>query len=136
MNKLFTQIQLQQLLENGNDENYGKDHYPVVKLFTPDANCTWLLTDLSPEDQDTLFGLCDLGMGFPEIGSVSLTELKSLKGRLGLPVERDIHFEAKAPISVYAEAARSNQHIVEDKQSLKAAAERMERYRKTSKFQP
>ena len=29
-----------------------KDQYPVVKLFTPDANATWLLTELDPVDED------------------------------------------------------------------------------------
>ena len=33
------------------------DFLPVVKLFTPDANATWLLTELD-EDGDTAFGLC------------------------------------------------------------------------------
>lgn len=136
MTELLTPEQLLQLLENGNDENYGKDHHPVVKLFTPDASCTWLLTDLSPEDQDTAFGLCDLGMGFPELGCVSLTEIKELRGKLKLPVERDLWFSAQAPISIYAEAARSNQQIVEDEQSLKKATERLEQYRKSQKCQP
>ncbi|TIS18332.1 MAG: DUF2958 domain-containing protein [Mesorhizobium sp.] len=31
------------------------------------------------------FGLCDLGLGCPEIGSVSLSELSSLRGQRGLP---------------------------------------------------
>lgn len=28
------------------------DPKPVVKLFTPDGACTWLLTELDPEDPD------------------------------------------------------------------------------------
>jgi len=28
------------------------DFYPVVKLFTPDANATWLLTEIDPEEED------------------------------------------------------------------------------------
>ena len=82
------------------------DHMPVVKLFTPDAGATWLLSEIDPDLPDLAFGLCDLGLGYPELGSVSITELKALRGKLGLPVERDIHFEANAPISVYAERAR------------------------------
>jgi Protein of unknown function (DUF2958) len=34
------------------------DFKPVVKLFTPDARCTWLLTELGLDD--IAFGLCDL----------------------------------------------------------------------------
>ena len=83
----------------------GKDNFPVVKLFTPDAGATWLLTELYPDDPDIAFGLCDLGLGFPELGTVRLSELAELRGKLGLPVERDLHFTAKKPISAYAEEA-------------------------------
>jgi len=100
----------------------GSDHKPVVKFFTPDANATWLITELDSEEQDILFGLCDLGLGFPELGSVRLSELKSVRGRLGLPVERDLHFEATHPLSVYAEAARLAGSIVENRNSLDEAA--------------
>lgn len=82
------------------------DFHPVVKLFTPDAACTWLLTEIDPENDDLGFGLCDLGMGCPEIGSVSLAEIAALRGKLGLPVERDLHFEAAKSLAAYAEEAR------------------------------
>lgn len=54
----------------------------------------------------TYFGLCDLGLGCPEIGSVALREIEGLRGALGLKVERDLHFVAARPLSKYAEAAR------------------------------
>jgi len=78
---------------------------------TPDAQCTWLLTEID-ESTDLAFGLCDLGMGCPELGYVSLTELRTVRGQLGLPIERDLHFEADKPISAYADEARSRGHIV------------------------
>lgn len=80
-------------------------HFPVVKLLDPTGAATSLLSELDA-DGDTLFGLCDLGFGFPELGSVSLAELASVKGPLGLGIERDLHFQARFPISVHAEAAR------------------------------
>lgn len=83
-----------------------KDHEPVVKLFTPDGNATWLLTEADPDDADRLFGLCDLGLGSPELGYVSLAELAALRGLLGLPIERDLHFIADKPLSAYAEEAK------------------------------
>ncbi len=82
------------------------DSKPVVKLFTPDASCTWLLTELDPDDPDIAFGLCDLGMGFPELGSVRISELAALRGKLGLGVERDLHFIADRTLSEYADIAR------------------------------
>ena len=71
------------------------DFEPVVKLFTPDAGATWLLSELDLDDEDTAFGLCDLGIGLPELGFVSLSEIAELRGKLGLPVERDLHFKAQ-----------------------------------------
>lgn len=82
------------------------DPKPVVKLFTPDAGATWLLTEIDPEDLDRAFGLCDLGLGFPELGWVSLRELQSVRGPLGLAIERDLHFRAGKPLSDYARQAR------------------------------
>lgn len=102
----------------GEDE---PDFAPVVKIFTPDANCTWLLTELDPDEPDIAFGLCDLGMGCPELGSVSISELKSVRGCLGLPAERDLYFEARFPLSVFASAARQAQCITEDVKALERA---------------
>lgn len=89
-----------------------RDHKPVVKLFTPDASATWLLSECDPDEPDRLFGLCDLGLGYPELGFVSLSEILEVRGRLGLPVERDMHFVANKPLSVYAEEARIRGRIV------------------------
>lgn len=88
------------------------DHFPVLKAFTPDGSATWLLTELDPSDEDTLFGLCDLGLGCPELGYVSLSELQTVRGRLGLFIERDLHFTAQHPLSWYVEQAQDAQRIV------------------------
>jgi len=115
---LISKTQTEQLLANGRAQRAAIDRdadaldfQPVVKLFTPDAQCTWLLTELDP-DGGLAFGLCDLGMGEPELGYVSLAELTAVRGKLGLPVERDLHFEADKPISAYANEARSRGQIV------------------------
>ena len=87
------------------------DFYPVVKLFTPDAGCTWLLTEIDPENPDIAFGLCDLGMGFPELGSVRLSELVAITGPSGLRIERDLTFRPTMTLQGYAEAAQRDQRI-------------------------
>ena len=92
------------LIRNGEDPE--QDHLPVLKLFDPTGAATWLLAEMLPHNHDLLFGLCDLGLGFPELGYVSLSELEGIKGRLGLGIERDVNFVARFPLSVYAEAAR------------------------------
>ena len=111
--ELLTAEIKERLLDNGRknaeriaDDGNTTDFEPVVKLFTPDAGCTWLLTEIDPEDQDIAFGLCDLGMGSPELGSVSLSEIAALRGGLRLPVERDLYFKAAKRLSSYAEEAR------------------------------
>lgn len=98
-----------QLLANGARTAAGEpiDPYPVVKLFTPDAGATWLLTELDPQDPDLAFGLCDLGLGCPELGYVRLSELEAVRGKLGLPVERDLFFQADKPLSRYASEAQA-----------------------------
>ena len=113
---LITKALTEQLLANGRAQRAAMDKgadaldfKPVVKLFTPDAQCTWLLTEL---DDGLLFGLCDLGMGEPELGYVSIAELSTVRGKLGLPVERDRHFVANKTISAYTEEARQVRRIV------------------------
>ena len=88
------------------------DPHPVVKLFTPDGSGTWLLSELDPLDPNRAFGLCDLGMGTPELGYVDLQELASVRGRLGLPVERDLYFRPKGTLGAYADNARLYGRIV------------------------
>ena len=101
----------ERLLANG--ARPGADHVPVLKLFDPAGAATWLFTEWDPDDPDRLFGLCDTGQGQPELGTASLAELARARGRLGLPLERDRHFTARHPLSVYARAARRAGRIVE-----------------------
>lgn len=118
--KLLTKELRDQLLNNGQEQakvkgtKAEKDFWPVVKLFYPASAATWLLTELDPEDEDVAWGLCDLGMGFPEFGTVRISELEDFKGACGLRIERDRSFTAKAPISRYIDAAHAAGHIVEE----------------------
>lgn len=88
----------------------AKDFKPVLKVFNPCGGATWLFTELD-EDGDTLFGLCDLGMGEPELGYVSLKEISEVKNRLGLGMERDRWFTANKTLREYAEQARIDGYI-------------------------
>jgi len=90
--ELITRAQTEQRLANGRAQRTAidqtaraMDFRPIVKLFTPDAQCTWLLTELDP-DTGLAFGLCDLSMGEPELGYVSLAELRAVRGKLGPPI--------------------------------------------------
>ncbi len=116
--QLITSAQRQQFLENGRAQRAAIDRQdqcldfePVVKLFTPDGNATWLFTELDPNGY-LGFGLCDLGLGEPELGYVSLSELAAVRGPLGLPLERDLHFAPTHTIAAYAELAREHRRTV------------------------
>ena len=90
--KLLTKDILKKFPKLYETDEVPKDQVKVIaKFFTPDAQCSWFAVEYDGED--TFFGLCDLGMGFPELGYFSLAELQSIRGGLGLPVERDRYFE-------------------------------------------
>lgn len=68
------------------------DDKPVIKLFNPFGAATWWLSEYNPEDR-CFFGLCDLGMGYPEMGYVSRDELEAIRGPAGLRIERDMYWD-------------------------------------------
>lgn len=81
------------------------DPVPVLKLFNPLGAATWLATELD-EDDDTLFGLADLGFGCPELGSFSLSEIAGVRLPFGLGIERDLAFEGRHRLSVWTAWSR------------------------------
>lgn len=99
----LTDAQRAQMLANGLARAQGKaiDPYPVVKLYTLDAGAVWLLTDLD-SDGDRAYGLCDAGIGCPELGHLSLSALEAIRGPRGMAVVVDPHFAARQPLSAYA----------------------------------
>ena len=109
--KLLTKPIREKLIANGKaqDEVRGTedeiDFKPVVKLFNPCGAGTWLLTELDSEDPDIAFGLCDLGMDCPELGSVRISELESVRGPFGLGIERDLYWSADKTLLEYAREA-------------------------------
>ena len=72
----------------GSQDGKGEEAICVVKFFDPTGSWTWYATEF--DGKDTFFGLVD---GFElEWGPFSLSELKSVKGPLGLGIERDRYF--------------------------------------------
>lgn len=99
-----------------NETKFANETMVVLKFFTPDGNWTWYITEGSPVDADgyfdtdkpkvdwMFFGLVD---GFEqELGYVSLSELQSVRGRLGLPVERDMYW---TPVSLAEVRSKLNE---------------------------
>ena len=83
------------------------DKNPVVhvKFFTPDASWTWYVTEGSPEGDDFIFFGYVIGLE-REWGYFALSELESVSGPLGLPIERDLYFESKVFSRVMGEEER------------------------------
>jgi len=87
--KLLTKAISDKLAKNYAEE---KDDTVVLKLFGG-SSCTWLITQIEP-DGDIMWGLADIGMGCCEYGTISLSEIKSVRfPPFGLRVERDMYFK-------------------------------------------
>ena len=115
MNPLITEEDRARLLAHGQARAAGQaiDPLPVVRLFTPDAHVTWLLVSLDPADGDTAYGLIDLGIGMPALGTVKLSDLAGIVGPRELPVRRDRYFQALCPLSEYLRLAQENGAITD-----------------------
>ena len=103
---LITDEQRAQMLGHGTARARGEaiDPHPVVKLYTLDAGGVWLLTDLDA-DGDRAYGLCDAGIGAPQLGHVSLEALDAMRGPRGMRVVADPHFRPRQSLSAYASDA-------------------------------
>ena len=76
------------------------DPVAYIKFFTPDSSWTWYATEGEPwgmDHEDFLFYGYVIGAE-AEWGEFSLLELQAVRGKLGLPVERDLWFQP-TPIS-------------------------------------
>ena len=88
------------------DNKKPEDVKVIVKFFNPAGNGRWFATEFDGED--TFFGYADLG--FPELGYFSLSELESVRGPLGLGIERDLHFGSHTLAEVM-EVVDAGKHI-------------------------
>jgi hypothetical protein len=90
--KLLTKEILKRLPAIGSQSETA-DPVLHIKFFTPDAGWTWFAAEGAPEeDGDCMFWGYVIGVE-REWGSFRLSDLKSVHGALGLPVERDRYFD-------------------------------------------
>ena len=90
--KLLTKEIESRLPPLGSQDGLGYDAVAWAKFFTPDNSWTWYAIEYDPAER-MFFGLV-LGME-QELGYFSLDEFEAARGPLGLPIERDLHFEPK-----------------------------------------
>jgi hypothetical protein len=70
------------------NERAGLNAIAPIRFFTPDSDWSWYPTEF--DGDDVFFGLVD---GFEmELGYFSLSELESVRGSLGLFIERELYF--------------------------------------------
>jgi len=87
--ELLTEGLKKQLLAAGLDGQKA-----ICKFFNPAGGGTWIISGMD-SDNDTLWGLVDLGMDCCEQGTVSLKELQETRLPMGLHIERDRHFDPR-----------------------------------------
>lgn len=87
--KLLTKAIKTKLPPLHSNDGLGYEAVAHVKFFTPDSSWTWYATEYDPHEH-LFFGLVD-GIE-KELGYFSLDELESIRGALGLKVERDRYF--------------------------------------------
>ncbi len=92
----------------------GKDGKAVVytKYFTPSSNWTWMATEGEPvldESQNEVdYKFFGLVFGHErELGYFLLSELEEVRGPMGLPIERDLHWQPKTLEEIAPEMFRS-----------------------------
>lgn len=124
MSKMISEDLRERMIQNAFEvqNELGKDHAPVVKLYSRYGRPIWLLSELDAVS-NIAFGICDLAQGTPELSYVSIEHLESIKhARLRVPmVEADPAFKPQYPMSVYLEAARMVKRITDDEEILKKA---------------
>lgn len=104
--KMLLKKQREQLLKNHREsaETGLTNHYPVVKFFCPWGAGTWLISEM--DEDGRMFGLCDPGLGTPEVGYVMFDEICSVRGPWNRAIERDMHWKPVKRLSEYADEAR------------------------------
>lgn len=101
--KLVTQEIRNKLPQLYSQDGKGGEAIAHTKFFTPDSNWTWYATEF--DGQDTFFGLVE---GHEkELGYFSLSELQSVRGPMGLPIERDLYWNPKTLQEIAPEIFKS-----------------------------
>ena len=100
----------------GGQDGKGGKAVAYAKCFTPDSSFIWYITEGSPvRDKDNnavdyvLYGLVD---GHEkELGFFYLSELESVNGPMGLPIERDLYWQPKTLQEIAPEMFKDNEAV-------------------------
>ena len=110
--KLLTQEIREKLPPLNAQDGKGGKAIAYLKLFTPDSGFTWWIFEGSPikdeNGNEIDFHFFALVQGqCKELGYVNLRELEDVRGPMGLPIERDLHWQPRTLEEIAPEMLRS-----------------------------
>ena len=104
--KLITKEILKRLPKLGDTAEKNSSEVKVpLKLFNPCGGESWFITEYDPESE-IAFGYVT-GVQFPELGYISIKELKSIRLKWGLTIERDMHWNMKTTLKEVMDGEKS-----------------------------
>ena len=114
--KLLTEEIRRKLPPLYSQDGKGGKALVYLKFFTPDSGFSWWITEGSPITDESgaevdfqFFGLVE-GQ-FKELGYVNLSELESVNGPMGLPIERDLYWQPKTLQEIAPEMFKDNEAV-------------------------
>lgn len=75
-----------------NEDKSAAETKVPLKLFNPCGSATWYITEMNPES-GLMFGYVT-GVDYPELGYTDFNELKAVRLRFGMKIERDMHWDS------------------------------------------
>ncbi|MFC1792882.1 DUF2958 domain-containing protein [Planctomycetota bacterium] len=112
--KLLTEEIRRKLPPLYSQDGKGSNAVAYLKFFTPDSGFSWWITEGSPIKDESgkevdfqFFGLVE-GQ-FKELGYVNLSELETVNGPMGLPIERDLYWKPKTLQEIAPEMFRDEE---------------------------
>lgn len=91
--KLLTAALLKKLPALRSQDGKGLDALAIVKFFNPTGSHTWYASEFDPIEKLFFGKVVSSDCPEGELGYFSLAEIESLRGRFGLPMERDRWFD-------------------------------------------
>lgn len=109
--ELITDHERKQLIKNFQQRRDGEvtdpgEFVPVVHTQTVDGLKSWMLTELSDEDNDAAYGLFTDYKLAAEIGPISLRQMAQTTDRTGMGIFKVLPFDPPHRLAVYQEIQR------------------------------
>lgn len=100
--KLTTKTLLRTIPKLYSSDMMGRDKRVHFKIFDPCGSGTWYIIEGEPEENDFRFFCLVTGLCEDELGYVMLSELESVRGKLGIGLERDLWFKSGTRLDAVA----------------------------------